>query len=205
MDEETKVKIFEPFFTTKEIGKGTGLGLATVHGIVRQSQGDILVRTQLGKGTSFDIYFAASEGPEPGPDAKAEMRAVRSQNGSATLLLIEDEPALQDALDQSLKRMGYRVLRAGNGEDGIRLFENHASEISLLVSDVIMPKMSGPDMVKQIRKKKPDQKVLFLSGYGQEVLNACEIDSKTTFLLAKPFTTKQLTDKVAEALGDDHG
>ena len=200
MDAATQARIFEPFFTTKELGKGTGLGLATVFGIVKQARGDIIVRSEVGKGTTFDLYFAAVEGPEFIAESETEPAPVPAKGAPATLLLVEDEAPFREALGGTFRRMGYKVIVAENGEEGVKLFERHAKEIDLLVSDVVMPKLSGPDMVGMIRKQRADLKVLFLSGYNHDMLSSYGIDHRNTFVLPKPFTTKQVIDKISEIL-----
>ena len=202
MSEETKSKIFEPFFTTKEVGKGTGLGLATVYGIVKQAQGDIRVRSELGKGTAFKILLRAADAPSPEVGTRSTISEAKPQQAIQTLLLVEDEHTVQNALRLALTRLGYRVELASNGEEGLRVFESHSGKFDLVVSDVVMPKMSGPDMVQEMRKKFPSLKVLFLSGYNNEFLSSYGIDRKCTFVLPKPFGIRQLTQKIAQIMGN---
>ncbi|HTL12824.1 MAG TPA: response regulator [Bdellovibrionota bacterium] len=193
-------RIFEPFFTTKEVGKGTGLGLATVYGIVKQSSGDIRVKSEMGKGTTFELLFKAVT-PAPAPSPRVP-EPTRVDHAVGTLLLVEDEIAVQQALVQALTRLGYKLHVASNGEQALKLYDQHQADIELLISDVVMPKMSGPDMADEMRRRNPSLKVLFVSGYGADMLKSYGIDHKSTFLMAKPFSIKQLAAKITEIIGD---
>jgi len=193
--------IFEPFFTTKEEGKGTGLGLATVYGIVKQNRGFVWVYSEPELGTTFKIYL---------PRVQKETAAVQSQKpietpfrGSETLLLVEDETAVRQSASEFLFLNGYTVLEAGNGEDAVRVAKEHDGAIDLMISDVVMPKMGGAKLAELLAGARPDMKVLFVSGYAEKtVLRHGAIDVTTRFL-QKPFSLKMLARKVREVLGTE--
>jgi PAS domain S-box-containing protein len=199
MSREVQEKAFDPFFTTKEKGKGTGLGLSTVHGIVTQSGGKIWVYSEPGHGTTFKIYFPKVEGELDSLGGKNETEA--SPRGSETVLLVEDEPSVRDLAYRLLKQQGYRVLEAAHGEEALRLAQETAEEkIHLLLTDVVLPQMSGKELADQLKISRPDLKVLFTSGYTDfAVLHHGVLNSGTHFL-QKPFSLKTLSQKVREAL-----
>jgi two-component system cell cycle sensor histidine kinase/response regulator CckA len=198
MDKETQSRIFEPFFTTKEKGKGTGLGLSTVYGIVKQSGGYVIVQSEEGQGTSFHIYLPQVEGAAetqavPVPDA--------ALGGSETVLLVEDEESVRQLVRDTLDAKGYRVLEADSGEAGLDTAARHEGTIDLVVTDVVMPGLSGRDMVKRLLRARPSTKVLYLSGYTEDaIVNDGSIESGTAFL-QKPFSLQNLARKVREVLG----
>ena len=198
MDAETQARIFEPFFTTKEPGKGTGLGLSTVYGIVKQSRGYIWVYSEVGRGTAFKIYLPRGEGAvetvEPGV---APAKTVR---GSETILLAEDDHAVRALLRSTLQEHGYTVLEAHHGKHAIQVCEQHAGPIHLLVTDVVMPEMSGREVAEHLKPSRPNMKVLFMSGYTDKaIVHHGELDPGTAFL-QKPFTPDALASKVREVL-----
>ena len=197
MDRETQSRIFEPFFTTKEKGKGTGLGLSTVYGIVKQSGGYVMVQSELGHGTSFQIYL-------PLVDGAAEKHSVATPEvvgGTETILLVEDEESVRQLVRDTLASKGYRVLEAENGEAGIAAVAHHKDKIDLIITDVVMPGMGGREMVQQLVRAHPGTKVLFLSGYTEDaILSDGSIEQGTAFL-QKPFTLQNLSRKVREVLG----
>ncbi|HUE78619.1 MAG TPA: response regulator [Sphingomicrobium sp.] len=192
-------KVFEPFFTTKEIGKGTGLGLSTVYGIVKQSGGFIFADSKVGEGTRFVIYLPvhreeASAG-EPRRLAKPKEQELW---GSGTVLLVEDEPMVRGVAERALTRHGYTVITADNGEDALEVLAR-GEEIVLLISDVVMPAMDGPTMVREARKTRPDLKILFISGYAEEQLrNSIDIDNVA--FLPKPFSVQELAEATRRAM-----
>jgi len=190
--------IFEPFYTTKEAGKGTGLGLATVYGIVKQNGGFVWVYSELGLGTTFKVYL-----PQVQPlttQVPIAKLAERSPRGSETLLLVEDEISVRLASSQFLTRNGYSVLEAGNGEEALRLSRAHAGTIELMITDVVMPKMGGPALAEWLADERPNMKVLFVSGYAENtVLRHGRVDVASRFL-QKPFSGKMLARKVREIL-----
>ena len=197
MDGETRAKIFEPFFTTKDIGKGTGLGLATVYGIVHQSGGHISVDSESGKGSTFRIYLPRAEGKlEPLAELPVPEPAPR---GTGTLLLVEDDAAVRGLAREVLQERGYTVLSAGSGEEAIQVVENLQEQIDLVVSDVIMPGMAGDELVEHLRLRLPGLKVVFVSGYASDAIPKIVTDSHTCFL-QKPFPVQELVRKVHEML-----
>ncbi len=198
MDEATRSRIFEPFFTTKEVGQGTGLGLATVYGIVKQSGGYVWVDSAPGKGSSFEIHLPRVE-EELEPRATAPPPpAVRTP---ATILLVEDEASLRDIAKELLEASGYTVVAAANGAEALALAEHHATgPIQLLLTDVVMPGMSGPALARQIRVRWPDVDVLYMSGYSHEAVEKQGLLEPGTRLLAKPFSLHTLVRCVEEAL-----
>ena len=196
-------KVFEPFFTTKEVGKGTGLGLSTVYGIVKQSGGYIFADSKVGEGTRFTIYLPAHE-----VEAKAtRTRAAKPQEnelwGTGTVLLVEDEPMVRTVAERALTRHGYKVLTANNGEDALEIL-GQGEKVDLLVSDVVMPLMDGPTMVREARKSFPDMPILFMSGYAEEQLRK-SIDIDNVAFLPKPFSVQELAEAVRLALAEEVG
>jgi CheY-like chemotaxis protein len=199
MDRETQARIFEPFFTTKEQGKGTGLGLSTVYGSVRQSGGHIWVYSEPGRGTTFKIYLPqhrtgdAAPRSRPGPD-------VERLTGTETVLLVEDDDQVRVVAEDILTRSGYRVLGARNAGEALLICEQHPQQIQLLLSDVVMPQMSGVQLARRLATIRPDMKVLCMSGYSEEaVFRHGLIDSGLAFV-QKPITPDGLLLKVRQVL-----
>ena len=190
--------IFEPFYTTKEAGKGTGLGLATVYGIVKQNGGFVWVYSELGLGTTFKVYLPQVQSLSS--EIVITKPAESSPRGCETLLLVEDEASVRQAARQFLTRSGYTVLESTDGEDAIRAAREYRGPIHLLVTDVVMPRMGGPTLAERLTDERPDMKVLFVSGYAENtVLQHGKIDVRTRFL-QKPFSLKTLARKVREVL-----
>src|SRR5581483_9412663 len=196
MDAATQARIFEPFFTTKEAGKGTGLGLATVFGIVKQSNGHIWVYSEPGHGTTFKVLLPRIEGEADG--APAETAAAR--RGSETILLAEDEPELRALVAEHLEARGYTVLAAATPEEALGLARAHAGPIHLLLTDVVMPGLSGRALSEQFRAERPEARVLYMSGYTDEIIGHHGLLEAGTALLQKPFTGNALALKVREVL-----
>lgn len=198
MDSETQSRVFEPFFTTKEPGEGTGLGLATVYGIVRQSGGFISVYSEPGQGTSFKIYF-----PRVDPItslAEEAPRALKPLGGHETILVVEDAPAVRGIIRQVLTRLGYQVLEAHDGESAIALSAKHTGTIDLLLTDVIMPRMGGRVLADQIAKQRPGIRVLYVSGYTDDAIVRHGVLEPGVNYLEKPFTPDTLAKKVRGVL-----
>ena len=197
MDKETQARIFEPFFTTKGIGKGTGLGLSTVYGIVKQSGGNIWVYSEPDRGTTFKIYLPRVD-EEPSPFTQ-EADKTGSQ-GSETILLIEDDQDVRRLARAILQMNGYRVLEAERESEALLICEQQDEPIHLMISDVVMPKLSGPILAEQLSRLRPEMKVLFMSGYTDEAIVHHGILGPGTAFLQKPFTPQALTSKVRQVL-----
>jgi two-component system, cell cycle sensor histidine kinase and response regulator CckA len=201
MDKETQSRIFEPFFTTKEMGKGTGLGLSTVYGIVKQSGGYVLVQSEEGCGSTFQIYLPRVEDPA---DTNAAPVPCATLGGSETILLVEDEESVRQLVRETLSAKGYRVIEASDGEAGLEAAAQHDGAIHLVITDVVMPGISGREMVKQLLQTRSETLVLYLSGYTEDaIVSEGRIESGTAFL-QKPFTLQNLSKKVREVLGNDN-
>ena len=198
MDEVTRLHAFEPFFTTKELGKGTGLGLATVYGIVKQSKGHIELDSQLGHGTTFRIYLPRLATESVRPQASSSPSDLR--RGQETVLLVEDEEIVRRLTSFVLQASGYTILSASSGEEALALCREHQGEISLMVTDILMPQMDGVRLAKLALEIRKDLKVLFISGYTKNILeNYGDVDASAAFL-SKPVSPKVLTNKVREVL-----
>jgi PAS domain S-box-containing protein len=198
MDSATRQNIFEPFFTTKQHGKGTGLGLATVYGTVKQSGGDIWVYSEPGQGTTFKLYFPRVA--EPVSAGLVEDPVQTYHGSSETVMLVEDETQVRDLEARVLRQLGYTVLAAANGDQAIDASRAHPGRISLLVTDVVMPNMSGKQVADALVSSRPGLRVLYLSGYTENtVVNHGVLDSNVDFL-SKPFTTEALARKIREIL-----
>jgi two-component system, cell cycle sensor histidine kinase and response regulator CckA len=197
MDRATRDRIFEPFFTTKPLGYGTGLGLSTVHGIVKQSGGELHVSSEPGKGTTFTIYL-----PQVSTDGAVEpvRLATRPGTGSETILLVEDQPSLRAVVRRILQQKGYDVLEARDGEDAIRVAEAAAQPIQLVITDVVMPGMNARAMAERIREIWPMARVLFMSGYHDDDVMLRSLASAKVDFLQKPFVPHDLIEKVREVL-----
>jgi len=199
MDEATSQRIFEPFFTTKEVGKGTGLGLATVYGIVKQSGGDIWVYSEPGHGTAFKIYLPQMEAVASVAVGLAIASAV-DHGGSETILLVEDDEAVRRLARLSLERSGYNVVESENPKEAIRVADHFSGQIDLLLSDVVMPESEGPLLFHRLAKVRPSLRVLYMSGYADEAIVRHGIVVEGTPFLQKPFTPLSLSAKVRDVL-----
>jgi CheY-like chemotaxis protein len=197
MTPQVQARLFEPFFTTKEVGKGTGLGLATVHGIVTRGGGSVNVSSEVGRGTSFGVYFPRAEVAEtivaePPPVARPGAR-------SETVLVVEDSDGLRELAKRMLERRGHKVLVAANAEEALRLFEGNGS-IDVLLTDVVMPGTSGPELTKQLVGLRPALKVIYMSGYTEEAIVHHGVLNPGVAFLHKPFSSEALGQKIREVL-----
>jgi two-component system cell cycle sensor histidine kinase/response regulator CckA len=197
MDEKVKARIFDPFFTTKEVGKGTGLGLATVYGVVKQSGGFVWVESEPGKGATFEIYLPQALDKVDAPETQIKPSAL--PRGSETILLVEDEEGVRELARRFLTGSGYSVLEAGDGAQALEVAARYDGTIHLLLSDMVMPRMGGPALVKQLRATRPDVKVLLMSGYS-EYSGGKNLGPDETVALQKPFSLISLVKKVREVL-----
>jgi CheY-like chemotaxis protein len=198
MDAETRSHLFEPFYTTKETGKGTGLGLATVYGIVKQSDGYIFVYSEPGKGTTFKIYLPRVEGA--GADTAAAVPASAVADGKETLLLVEDEEPVRRLMHRSLKDRGYSVLEAPSGEAALTVATAHPGPIDLLITDVVLTGVSGKSLATLLLTSRPKLKLLFISGYTDDTVVRHGVLAKEEAFLQKPFTPDALARRVREVL-----
>jgi two-component system cell cycle sensor histidine kinase/response regulator CckA len=196
-------KIFEPFFTTKEVGKGTGLGLSTVYGIVKQTGGYIFVDSEVGKGTTFRVYLPRHivEHDDELAQRVKKPEPTRDLTGSGRVLLVEDEDIVRSFAVRALSRQGYEVLEAGTGMEALEVMEREDHRVDIVVSDVIMPEMDGPTLLKELRKTNPALKFIFVSGYPDDAFKKSLGDDEDYAFLPKPFTLPQLAAKVKEQLG----
>jgi len=200
MSEEVKKHLFEPFFTTKEIGKGTGLGLSVVYGIIKQHQGHISVYSELGKGTTFHIYFPRLEEEGKGTTSPKSKPAPLPK-GKKTILIVEDDSSVRKFASKTLEKLGYRVLEVSKPEETIKVLkENEDLKVDLLLTDIVMPKMSGKELAEKIRNLYPDLRVIFMSGYTKNHPEFQNLLGKDFDFLEKPFTVETLARKIKEAL-----
>jgi CheY-like chemotaxis protein len=199
MDHETQEHIFEPFFTTKEVGKGTGLGLSTVYGIIKQSGGSLWVYSELGKGTSFKIYLPRVDEIVANDESVEDAADL---TGRETVLLVEDEEVVRNLSKEILETYGYSVLVAANGREGLILGNEFQGPIDLVITDVIMPLMSGPEMAEGLRISRPDTRVLFMSGFTDEAIVHHGVLDENVFFLQKPFSPEALASKAREVLDE---
>jgi two-component system cell cycle sensor histidine kinase/response regulator CckA len=209
-------RIFEPFFSTKEVGKGTGLGLSTVYGIVKQTGGFVYVDSELGRGTTFRIFLPRHvpgveevQAQDAGAPAIAGAMAAADEvvkaasadlTGQETILLVEDEEGLRTLNARGLTSRGYTVLVAGNGVEAIEVLEKQGGRVDLVVSDVVMPEMDGPTLLKELRRRDPDVKIIFVSGYAEDAFQKHLPEHGQFAFLPKPFTLKQLVAAVKETI-----
>jgi len=195
-------KIFEPFFSTKELGKGTGLGLSTVYGIVKQTEGYIYPVSQVGVGTTFKIFLPRHVPAEGELTQKAVAAPVKDLTGHERILLVEDEESVRAFSARALKTTGYEVFEADSGEEALEVLEEIGYEVDLIISDVVMPEMDGPALLKRVRQTKPDIKVIFVSGYAEESVRKDIEDDQSVEFLPKPYSLDQINSKVKEVLAE---
>ena len=204
MDEQTKARIFEPFFTTKQRGKGTGLGLATVYGFVKQTGGYVWVKSETGVGTTFEIYLPAisEEAPRQHPGATVAVAAAASGRAVGTILLVEDDESLRALTKNSLEQSGYTVLAACNGMEAIEMASEHSSPIQLILTDMVLPGMNGGAVAEKVAQLHPEVKVAYMSGYSE--FSAEETALSDSVVIPKPFTRDVLLQKLDEAFDFAH-
>jgi CheY-like chemotaxis protein len=198
MDADTQAHIFEPFYTTKEKGKGTGLGLATVYGIVKQSGGYVWVYSEIGRGTTFKIYLPSVEEEVVPQEIRKAVASL--PRGTETVLLVEDEEGVRELAKEYLESCGYKVLVAQNGQAAIDLVSKHSGPIDLIMTDIVMPGLNGSDLAKKVKFLRPDIRVVYMSGYTDQAIIHHGILSSDVLLLQKPFTMSTLAHKLREAL-----
>ena len=201
MSEEVQARVFEPFFTTKGVGQGTGLGLATVYGIVKQSGGHIEVSSKLGEGSTFRIYLPAIEEPSQPSSTSTPGLAMK---GKETILLVEDEETVRQMTKMILEKHGYIVLEASNGQEALIVAKEHRGVLQLLVTDLMMPKVCGRELADELITIMPGLRVLFMTGYTDDVILHQSVESMPANLLRKPFSLADLTNKVREVLDRDN-
>jgi CheY-like chemotaxis protein len=201
MSDEVRAHVFEPFFTTKEHGRGTGLGLATVHGIVEQSAGFIRVQSEIGKGTAFHLYLPRLD-DEPPLTPPAQPRAGARYAGTETVLVVEDDPAMRQYVRRTLRQSGYGVLDADNAGTALLILEQHAGPVHLLVSDVVMSRMSGPQLAARLRTVRPGLPALYISGYPQDRVDGSGTIGPNETFVAKPFGPDEFLRAVRRAIDD---
>ncbi|HYW81634.1 MAG TPA: response regulator, partial [Spirochaetia bacterium] len=197
IDKETLARIFEPFFTTKEVGRGTGLGLATVYGIIKQSNGFIYCTSQPGTGTTFTVYLPRVSDPVAEKTAAAE---TRSQPGSESVLVVEDEEAICNFILSILRRNGYDATGARSGAEAMSIFSSRPGAFRLVLADVVMPRMSGVELGRWIAEAGTGAKVLYMTGYSKHALVQADAPGGALEILRKPFTPEQLLNKIREVL-----
>ena len=203
MSDEVREKIFEPFFSTKEVGRGTGLGLSTVYGIVKQTGGYVFADSAMGRGTTMSVYLPRYV--ETASEIEAEKverppEKPKDLTGRGTVLLVEDEDAVRSFAVRALAQRGYRVLEATTGTEALELFRSHHGDVDLVVSDVVMPEMDGPTLCDELRRERPDLKVIFISGYAEDAFRQHLAENEDFMFLQKPFDLKQLAAAVKAAL-----
>ena len=204
MAPEVMQKIFEPFFSTKEVGRGTGLGLSTVYGIVKQTGGHIIPESEIGQGTVMRVYLPryveVAGDAEPARISAPPREQPKDLTGRGTVLLVEDEDAVRSFAARALGQRGYRVLEATTGTEALELFMSHNGDVDLVVSDVVMPEMDGPTLMKHLRSERPDVKIIFISGYAEDAFRRNLSDKEDFMFLQKPFDLKELAAAVKAAL-----
>jgi len=197
MSEEVRSQVFDPFFTTKGVGAGTGMGLATVYGIVRQSGGHIEVESEVGVGTTFCVFLPLVTDPTT-PPASREIRLAAK--GHETILIVDDDDAVRQMVKTMLKLSGYTILEAADGQKAVETAEAHAAPIHLLITDIVMPHVSGREVAETLAPLKPGMRVLFISGYTEDVVVRQGVELAAADFLYKPFSLTSLTGKVRQIL-----
>ena len=197
MTPEVQARIFEPFFTTKAPGKGTGLGLAMIHGIATRAGGSVAVTSEPGKGSAFTLAFPKA--PEDQTATAERLLPVAIHARAPTVLVVEDSGQIRDLITRMLEKQGYRVLAAEHGDDAVQLFHQHA-DIDLLLTDVVMPGTSGPELAARLSAGQPDLKVVFMSGYTDEAIDQHGVLNPGVAFVQKPFTAESLDRKLREVL-----
>jgi two-component system cell cycle sensor histidine kinase/response regulator CckA len=200
MDRETMKHIFEPFFTTKELGRGTGLGLSTVYGIVKQAKGDIFVRSEPGKGTTFDIYLPLHPEPSQMEERPSERGDLSPLKGTETILVVEDSEPVRRLVKTTLERFGYKIMEAPDAETALKMLEGTSQQVSLIITDVVLPGISGPQLAEKAVVILPGVKVLYVSGYPREHLKGWKLQGPEFHLVEKPFSPLELVKKVRDLL-----
>jgi two-component system, cell cycle sensor histidine kinase and response regulator CckA len=203
MDAGTQARIFEPFFTTKGLGHGTGLGLATVYGIVKQSGGHIWVYSEVGRGTSFKIYLPRYTGPDDAAAPREHRPGREDCTAGASILIVEDDVAVRTSVRRLLERYGYQVLEAPGGNQALTAIAESARVIDLVISDMVMPEMSGLELRERLRDLRPALPVLLMSGYSEEAITRMGSPGSLGPLIEKPFTVQGILQKVKEALSGE--
>jgi len=198
MPQEVIANIFEPFFTTKEEGRGTGLGLATVYGIVDQAGGAIEVESEVGRGTTFRVYLPHTSKSEPGPQESPVVQVYAA--AYETVLLVEDEPRVAGLVASALKKTGYIVLQASDATQALEIVRTHAAPIDLLLTDVVMPGMNGRQLADQVKLTRAETRVLYMSGYSDDAMLRHGIQTASVHFIQKPFSMEALGAKVRETL-----
>ncbi|HXA11820.1 MAG TPA: response regulator, partial [Mycobacterium sp.] len=198
MDAAVQEHLFEPFFTTKELGKGTGLGLATVYGIVKQSGGSIYVYSEPEQGTTFKIFLPCAD--HMADEVQVGSSALRVLGGSETILLVEDQPEVRSVTRAALTRRGYTVIEASQGEEALQIVEGHPGTIHLLLTDVVMPAMGGRELARRLLHRRPHLRVLYTSGYADTAIVHHGVVESDVAFIQKPYTPDSLLHKVREVL-----
>jgi two-component system, cell cycle sensor histidine kinase and response regulator CckA len=199
MDPATVARAFEPFFTTKDVGRGTGMGLSTVYGIAKQNGGHVEAESEPGRGSTFRVYFPLA--PDGSAEAGDPSEARPEPDGSGTVLLVEDEDAIRELVRELLEQWGFAVLQAAHGGEALDVAAAHVGPIDLVLTDVVMPQMGGPEMVARLEASRPGLRVLFMSGYTNDRVLRQGVREGSTPFLQKPFTSDALRKKIGEAMG----
>ncbi len=203
MDLQTQARIFDPFFTTKELGKGTALGLATVYGIVKQTGGYIWVYSEIGQGTVFRVYLPRTD--KAAQSAEREQTELQELQGSETILVAEDSESLREMAQEYLESMGYNVIAAASGEKALQWAKEFDGPIHLLLTDVVMPEMSGPELANQLASLRPGMKIIFTSGYTDDAIARQGILDPEVAFIQKPYRPRALAKKIRQVLNGSAG